>query len=398
VFAATSPIVWFHGCVALTYIVDGFLVCLVALACWRAIQRGGTWADAVVIGALLAVAGGVRLQTAPGLLPLAAFTLWTFRARRAGKAAVLLATAVVFTAAWFVPMVSLSGGWAVYGEVWRRFAGFNAPLTLAGGGWAAVQNNFAAVIAFCWNGLGLGALLLAGGAFCLRTAGREHRVALVFLTFWIVPMLVLGTLISFTRQPGFVLSYLPALFLAAGWTASLLQRRWHYVAATAVVCAAGAVAFLSWPAGWDGVFFKVGRTAREIRQHDRELGRIIGVVRAQFKPADTVICHAAEFYLYGMRVFQPYLPEFDHCQMERDRCLLAPPDKPMWRLRNGRTEFASGLELEGKQHVLLVVPPGQTLGIFSPYFDVGRAQPVESSNDTLFRLPVAAARHFKRQS
>jgi hypothetical protein len=61
--ALTSPQIWFHSCVALTYIVDSFLVCAVVLVLWLAIQRGGTWWDAVAVGALLAVLGGVRQQS-----------------------------------------------------------------------------------------------------------------------------------------------------------------------------------------------------------------------------------------------------------------------------------------------------------------------------------------------
>src|SRR5207237_1548667 len=67
-FTMTSPQLWFHSCVALTYTTDSFLVCLLVLCCWRAQRRECRWPDAVIIGGLLAVIGGVRQQTAPGLV------------------------------------------------------------------------------------------------------------------------------------------------------------------------------------------------------------------------------------------------------------------------------------------------------------------------------------------
>jgi len=67
---------WFHSCVALTYVVDSFLVCALALWLWRAVLRGGEWRDALVIGALLAVIGGVREQTVISVARLVLFTFW----------------------------------------------------------------------------------------------------------------------------------------------------------------------------------------------------------------------------------------------------------------------------------------------------------------------------------
>jgi len=50
--------------------------------CWRALQQGGSWGQAMGIGVLLAVIGGVRQQTIPALVPLLAFSFWNFHCRR----------------------------------------------------------------------------------------------------------------------------------------------------------------------------------------------------------------------------------------------------------------------------------------------------------------------------
>ncbi|MBM3891041.1 MAG: hypothetical protein FJ388_18160 [Verrucomicrobia bacterium] len=275
----------------------------------------------------------------------------------------------------------------------NRFASFNAPATLAGGGAAALAMNAASVTAFCWNGLMLGAGALLAGALALGTEPgrrwlREHRDAMALLAFWLAPMVLIGTVVSFTRQPGFVLSYLPALLILAGAALAGLKHRAVFAGATAAVCAVNAVAFLAWPAAWDGVLFHVGRTAREIRQHDQRLGGLIETIRARYRPAETVVCHALEFYLFGMRLFAFYLPEFDHYQFEHDATLPYPEGRPLWLVRGGRTEFAAGLELAGKRHVLLVVPPGQSLKLFERQVPVSRARVVEGTDGMLYELPA----------
>ena len=78
----TSPQIWFHSEVALTYIVDGLLVALVVLICWRAMSKGGRWKDAILIGALLAVVGGVRQQEVIALSPVVLYTFWRFDRNR----------------------------------------------------------------------------------------------------------------------------------------------------------------------------------------------------------------------------------------------------------------------------------------------------------------------------
>ena len=152
-FAMTSPQVWFHSCVALSYIVDGFLVCLAVLCCWRAQRHGCRWVDTVMIGGMLAVVGGVRPQTVPGLMPLAVYALWTAVDKRLSKLAVAFCICVVGTLAWLIPMLRMTGGCAVYTEVFRRLSVNAAPLTLAGGGIDALLWNVFFVGLFCWNGV-----------------------------------------------------------------------------------------------------------------------------------------------------------------------------------------------------------------------------------------------------
>jgi uncharacterized membrane protein len=167
--AMTSPLLWFHSEVALSYIVDGLLVCVTVLACWRATRRG-TWGDAVLIGVLLALVGGVRPQGVIALGPVVLYTFWKFERGRWAKLAGAAAVAIALGLAWFIPMVTLTGGLDSYLEVVRRHTAFNAPATWAGGGFAALKQNVLLVVVFCAQGL-----MLAGIAIIAAVVLRVYR-------------------------------------------------------------------------------------------------------------------------------------------------------------------------------------------------------------------------------
>ena len=119
-FGMTSPPVWFDSCVALTYVVDAFLVCGFILWSWRALRRGGSWGDAIRIGALLAIIGGVRQQTIWGLVPLVMFVFFHFKVDRFRKFFVALLVMALLCAVWMHWMVLMSGGWQSYMSALHR--------------------------------------------------------------------------------------------------------------------------------------------------------------------------------------------------------------------------------------------------------------------------------------
>jgi len=391
----TSPQVWFHSCVALTYVVDAFLVSVLVLLCWRAVCRGGGWGDALGIGMAVAVIGGVRQQTVPVLLPLLAVTFWKFRAARLGKLGVAALTASVLGLAWFVPMVRLSGGWAVYWEIVRRHAALNASVSALGGGGAALAQNASWVGMFCLNGLMLGAVLLAA-ALLYRVAGleagrkqawdREHASALSLLAAWIVSGILFGV-IGVTNQPGYVLTYLPGLLLLAAVAAARLKKPAAYAGVAAAVCLVNAGTFLSWPQRWDGFFWGAGRTARVIREHDAELERLAALIRDRYAPSQAFLCHCGEHFYLGFREFEVCLPGYEQYEMVDDPTMLTPPGKPRMRLRDGKLGFVSGIGTDAPPVAVLVVPPGWRLSRFRRFLDVSKAREVDGSEGMLYTCP-----------
>jgi hypothetical protein len=401
VLALSSPQVWFHSCVALTYIVDGALVCLVVFCCWRAMNYGGRWRDVVLIGALLALLGGVRQQTIPALAPLVLYTFWRFERLRGPKLLTAAGVAVALGMMWFVPMVELSGGLPVYLQVVRRHAAFNAPDTWAVGGTRALLRNIALTGEFCWNGLVLGAAVL-GAALTYRVCAcdaerkrawdAEHKRALQVLTIWLVPPVLLDTVVGFTKQPGYVLSYLPCLLLLVAVAVSQLRSGVVFAGAVAALCAASAAVFLVLPRTWDDtLFYGWGCSAREIRVHDEQLASAVEMIRAECKPSTAIICHASEFLNFGLRQFQLYLPEFEQYLLELDSAMVTPPDKPMLSVRGEELGFVSGPPLDSKRTVLLIVPPGFAPTIFKPTFELKGLRRIGDAGGLVYALPAGDA-------
>jgi hypothetical protein len=399
VMALTSPQVWFHSCVALTYVVDSFLVCMIVLVLWLAMQRGGTWRDALAVGSLLAVLGGVRQQSVPELVPLVLFAFWRFKRARVAKLAVAVIAATGLGFVWFVPMLRMSGGLRTYLAIARLHAAFNASATFWGHGWDSFLVNVANAAGFCLNGLVLAAVVLVGALLhrAIRMSDEQkrqwdcqHALALQVLAVWVVPMVIFETVIGFTKQPGYVLSYLPAMFLLTAVVVASLKNSRRRSAVIAAIGAVNVISFVAWPALWNRVFFEMARTAHEIAAHDADISRIDATVRKSYSPNEVVICHAEEFYLYGIRIFQLYLPEYEQYQMAADSTILHPPGKWMWRVRDGRLEFVEKLNLQGKRGVLLLVPPHENIAVFSAHISPAGLKSATNVGDNLYFMPSAA--------
>jgi hypothetical protein len=113
-----SPLAWFHGIVALTYIVEAFFSALLGYLCWR--MDSGSANFVLPAAVVLGVSAGVRPSS---LLFLAPLFLFALRNRTAKQRWVGLAALLLTLTAWFVPMVLASGGLGAYYEalvsLWR---------------------------------------------------------------------------------------------------------------------------------------------------------------------------------------------------------------------------------------------------------------------------------------
>ncbi len=104
-----SPLGWFHGTVALTYIVEAFFSTLIGYLCWR-IYCGG--AGFIVPGAIVAgIAAGFRPSSLLLLGPLLLFSMYKSNRKQIAYG---MATLFGTLLAWFIPMIGINGAAGLY--------------------------------------------------------------------------------------------------------------------------------------------------------------------------------------------------------------------------------------------------------------------------------------------
>ena len=205
----TSSLFWGQGVVAYPYAFLALFSSLIVLLALR--NRSGGRDTTLVSATLLAIAGGFRPELVPFLLPLWLWGAWRQPRWRWLAGLGLLAMLI---AAWYVPMIWLSGGWQTYQSsssgyflfFLRATSGFGKLLL-------AVLENTRTLVGYAYNGLGLALLPLlyiAGRFFAPPRLVSDTRAQV--LALWLAPPLAFYLLIHI-GNPGYLLSFLPALCL-----------------------------------------------------------------------------------------------------------------------------------------------------------------------------------------
>ncbi len=206
----TSPLVWFHGEVALSYILEYAWVPLVVYAIYRMESRSPGWLLAASL--LLGLSGGVRPNTPVFLFPLWAWGVW--RNRYSWKQVLLLGVlpGALGALAWFIPMVMLTGGLDKYIAVMQWW---QAQHTAESGTLTGIVEQSIRITTYSFYALTLGVFVLLWGAWkyarrlpaLLRADWRAQVMAL-----WLLPGLLYLTFIHI-RQPGHTFTVLPGMIL-----------------------------------------------------------------------------------------------------------------------------------------------------------------------------------------
>ncbi len=364
----TSPLFWFHGEVALSYMVEVPLVTTIALLCYRhwTGADGRVWLSAVLLG----LAGGFRPDALVLLLPLWLAATWRFRWRKTILAVGLL---VLTCLAWLVPMVALTGGAARY---WAAFsaAGQTVAEESSFFGLRQILTNGVRLAAFTTYALGLGLLPLAAGAVLwarghltqYRSWLRKPRLR--WLLWWTVPGLLFFLFVHI-RQPGHSFVIMPALlltlsFVLAEWLPRVtLQwprpRRWAY-ALIGLLLLVNVVFFLTAPPFLFGARHVVTTTPSwpTIHQRDISLETRIAYIRAHFPPTGTVLLS------FGVDFRHPdyYLREYQTIHYDQSPVTLPDNTERVVLFGNGLTGGAGAQNVtlaDGEPLYCLNLSPGQ---------------------------------------
>jgi hypothetical protein len=315
----TGPMVWSHGVIAYPYV---FLAVFSALLAWCVAETRWGGRNLTVLGAvLLALGAGIRPDLVLWLLPAWAYgALHDLRAALFGGA---LAAAVV--AAWAVPMVELSGGWAAYASILQLYEGYwGAPAFWSRAFVEKAWQNLDTTLGFLEYSLGPVALLFLAGLGRLAIARDRGAWQLgLLLVLLVAPALTFFVFIHI-GNPGYVLAVVPVLVIVAAAGAARLCGDVLRLAGTrstsrrSALGAALALLLVGWCATANATRFlnDPGEgSLRHIRANDAMIEGIVGYVRATHGPDSTVVI-AGDL----ARQLQYYLPDF----AEHDRLL------PLW--------------------------------------------------------------------
>lgn len=303
-FALASPNLWFHAEVALSYAADAFFSAAAGYLAWK-LYRGSTpalW----ILALLLAVAGGFRQSTLVFLFPLWLAAAW--QGRKRAEIVPALALMLIGCAAWFAPMVILTGGMSAYlaafQELWQWSSGNQSVFEK---GWPRLLLYGQTLAGFTLHGLGVAfAVAVTAGYAAWRKgwAGSLCGGKRWFYAAWILPSALFYLLVFIhPANPGYALVFLPPLLLLSARGALLLGHlvlggNWKGTAVLVVaVTVANSAIFLacdtqvSWPS---------------LRRHDRELTTMLQELD-RLDPATTALV-IKPYLFHGFRVFMYYLP------------------------------------------------------------------------------------------
>ncbi len=306
--ALSSPSLWFHGEVALCYIVEAFFSTVVALLCWRLLQGQGKylWISVVAMG----VAGGIRQNTTVFLFPLWLYSVRNLSPRKIVASVILLTGTCLL---WFVPMVWMSGGWETYRKALQELWMFHT------GGHGLLTGSWGWLIVFSWRMVqfivfGLGVVLYPLALAVYSIARRRKRrpmdsTKVLFFSMWVLPAMMFYLFVFLSPQnPGYVLILLPAFLLLASFSIFHVGnnlsdwcggRAWLLILAVVVVLNSAAFFLLK---------ASVPVTHRWIRAHDRDLSVLLDDINT-FAPGDTAVFVNNLLY-YSYRHIMYYLPEY----------------------------------------------------------------------------------------
>jgi hypothetical protein len=294
-----SPLAWFHGIVALTYIVEAFFSALIGYICWRVHQGSIRWILPAAL--VLGLAAGVRPSSLLFLGPLFLFSL-----RRAPRRMVFtgIGALVATLLAWFVPMISAAGGPAAY------FSALSFLWSISPGRQNALSSILLLSVARFFTVAGIFVLCFGSAialfARALWTRGTSEPRQQTFTWVWIAPALLFFTFVFFRFiNSGYVLVVFPPICAWVAWWASDWYLRLPFstpvkAALVGVATAINVAIFLEAP---------VYCSYREVRSFEAELESVQRALPQVAAPGRTLVI-AFDSHFLGFRHAGYYFPDY----------------------------------------------------------------------------------------
>jgi len=297
-----SPLGWFHGTVALTYIAEAAGSATVGWLCWR--TRRGDPKTAVWAAAALAVTVGMRQSAILFLGPLWLFCLYRRSAREIVRAVVVFGCVCL---AWFAPMIIEAGGperyFAALSNLWTAVPAQKALTQEDGiGGAAALGAARLLTIGFIF----LITIGFFGVARLLRVAAPSPEPGRTsFILVWLGPGIAFFSIVYLIFvNSGYLLVITPPLF---AWVGGVLDRfvGQSRPSASVALTLSGAAALNICVFLWAPFYF----SHSSVEDFERRLDQVVTSMHDRLSSRETLIV-AFDAHFHGFRHAGYYLPEF----------------------------------------------------------------------------------------
>jgi hypothetical protein len=246
---------------------------------------------------------------------------------------------------WFVPMVSMTGGWNAYNEALRELWEFNTGhVSVFEKGWASLKIFASTLFDFVFYGTGAGLFLLGIGMYSLIKYGSVKDIdtskALFFLLWLVPPTLFYLLIFIHPANPGYVLIFLPALFVLIAASIGRIRNDFKLIfkkdiaiALVSIVVTVNAFIF---------IFSRYPVSYQEIKTHDKTLSIMLAGIET-FNPSATAI-FVGPYIFYGYRQIMYYLPEYSVYQVDVRVLPTGETRKTFWG-RNRQTFLSDQIRL-----------------------------------------------------
>jgi hypothetical protein len=338
-----SPLVWFHGTVALTYSAEAFFSGLTGYLCWRLIC--GSRAFVLPIALTAGLAAGFRPSFLLFLSPLLLLSLVGAGRKRMVTGIVVLALTLL---SWGIPMVLQSGGpeayWSALVSLWSMVPAKQTVFN------SSPANSIARLFFI------VGIYILCFGCAALLTfrLGRPNpgidRRKKIFTWVWIGPGLLFFAFIflKFVNS-GYLLVISPPVFVWLGLSAS----RWYTGLRLPNAAKIGLAALFATVNSLVFLYAPVYCSWASVRQFEMELRSELAAVPRIASPADTLIVGFDSHFL-GYRHAGYYLPAYTVAQYPEVRLVRG---IRIFVMEHGDTRLVDMLPATGFKNFLLFPLP-----------------------------------------
>jgi hypothetical protein len=294
-----SPLAWFHGTVALTYIVEAFFSGLIGFFCWRIYN--GSQGFILPAALSLGVSGGIRPSSLVFLSLLFLFSLRKvpWKGRCLGVAALIMTVV-----AWFVPMLNASGGFEAYFgallSLWRMVPSKGTIFNSSPANSIARAFTILFIYLLCFGAASFAPL---GVVVAKRPVEREKKS---FTLVWVLPALCFFTFgyLKFVNSGYLLLLSVPASiwlgFWLSEWYDASSWRRSLKMAVLGACVVVNVLVFLESP---------LYCSYRSVRRFEAQLESLITAVPQVASASDTVIL-SVDSHFDGFRHAGYYLPGY----------------------------------------------------------------------------------------